>query len=104
MEPGDGPPTQPNGVVFDITAHKQAGLELERRGEELQTMLDLIPVGVAVAHDPQAQRIAISPRLAAMLRVPIPPGAGAGREGGALGGDPAGDGYDGRADRARSAQ
>ena len=57
------------GVVFDITARKQAELELERRRVELQTMLELIPVGVAVAHDPRAEHITLSPRLAAMLRV-----------------------------------
>ncbi|MCC6171772.1 MAG: PAS domain-containing protein [Gammaproteobacteria bacterium] len=57
------------GVVFDITARKQAELELERRRVELQTMLDLIPVGVAVAHDPRAEHITLSPRLAAMLHV-----------------------------------
>ena len=72
LEPGDGPAHQSIGVVFDVTARKRAELELERRGEELQTMLDLIPVGVAVAHDPRAERITLSPRLAAMLRVDAP--------------------------------
>lgn len=66
----DGAPSaQSIGVVFDITARKQAEFELERRRVELQTMLDLIPVGVAVAHDPRAEHITLSPRLAAMLRV-----------------------------------
>jgi PAS domain S-box-containing protein len=67
-EAGDGPAHQSIGVVFDITARKEAELELERRRVELQTMLDLIPVGVAVAHDPRAEHITLSPRLAAMLR------------------------------------
>jgi PAS domain S-box-containing protein len=68
-EAADGPAHQSIGVVFDITARKEAELELERRRVELQTMLDLIPVGVAVAHDPRAEHITLSPRLAAMLRV-----------------------------------
>ena len=72
LEAGDGPAHQSIGVVFDVTARKRAELELERRSEELQTMLDLIPVGVAVAHDPRAERITLSPRLAAMLRVDAP--------------------------------
>jgi PAS domain S-box-containing protein len=72
LESGDGSPHESIGVVFDVTARKRAELELERRGEELQTMLDLIPVGVAVAHDPRAERITLSPRLASMLRVDAP--------------------------------
>ncbi|MFO1455254.1 MAG: PAS domain-containing protein [Steroidobacteraceae bacterium] len=70
LRDADGAVTRQSiGVVFDVTARKQAEIELERRRVELQTMLDLIPVGVAVAHDPHAEHITLSPRLAAMLRV-----------------------------------
>jgi PAS domain S-box-containing protein len=57
------------GSVLDITDRKAVEEELRRRQGELQTMLDLSPVGVAVAHDPHAEHITLSPRLAAMLRV-----------------------------------
>jgi signal transduction histidine kinase/ActR/RegA family two-component response regulator len=40
---------------------------LERRRTELQTMLELIPVGVAVAHDARADRITVSPNFASVL-------------------------------------
>jgi PAS domain S-box-containing protein len=40
---------------------------VERQRTELQTMLDLIPVGVAVSHDAEGNRITVSPNFAAML-------------------------------------
>ncbi len=43
--------------------------ELERQREELQTMLDLIPVGVAIAHDPLCEHMSASARLAGMLHI-----------------------------------
>jgi signal transduction histidine kinase len=43
--------------------------ELERQREELQTMLDLMPVGVAIAHDPLAQQMSASSRLADLLHI-----------------------------------
>ncbi len=56
------------GLMIAVTlrawAHAQ---EVERKGAELQTMLDLIPVGVAVAHDPRGDQITVSPNFAAML-------------------------------------
>ena len=41
--------------------------ELVRQREELRTMLDLLPVGVAVAHDAQADEITVSPMFEEML-------------------------------------
>jgi len=41
--------------------------EAQRQREELETMLDLIPVGVAIAHDPLANEISLLPRFAAVL-------------------------------------
>ena len=44
--------------------------DLVRQREELRTMLDLLPVGVAVAHDPRALRVTYSPAFHAMLGRP----------------------------------
>jgi PAS domain S-box-containing protein len=44
--------------------------ELERRVTELQTLLEVSPVGIAVAEDPQCRRIVVNAALRAMLGVP----------------------------------
>jgi PAS domain S-box-containing protein len=59
-----------NGIVgmsIDVTERRLATEALQQHRQELQTMLDLIPVGVAIAQDPRADHIVISPRYAAML-------------------------------------
>ena len=60
------------GSVLDITDRKAVEEELRRRQGELQTMLDLLPVGVGIAHDPAAREITVSPALAKLLRVEDP--------------------------------
>jgi PAS domain S-box-containing protein len=44
-------------------------IDLQRRVTELQTLLDVIPVGIAVAHDPKCQRITTNPYFAELLGV-----------------------------------
>ena len=44
---------------------------VERQRTELQTMLDLIPVGVAVSHDVEGSHITVSPNFAAMLELRV---------------------------------
>jgi signal transduction histidine kinase len=44
--------------------------ELQRRAEELQTILDILPIGVAIAHDPQCRRITHNPYMSELLNVP----------------------------------
>jgi signal transduction histidine kinase/ActR/RegA family two-component response regulator len=44
--------------------------ELQSRADELQTILDIIPIGVAIAHDPQCHRITHNPYLSELLNVP----------------------------------
>lgn len=59
-----------HGVVCyfkDISPQVQVREEVLRQREELQTMLDVIPVGIAVAHDDQANRITVSPYLGRLL-------------------------------------
>jgi signal transduction histidine kinase/CheY-like chemotaxis protein/PAS domain-containing protein len=44
--------------------------ELQRRVDELQTILDILPIGVAIAHDHQCQRITHNPYMSELLNVP----------------------------------
>jgi signal transduction histidine kinase/ActR/RegA family two-component response regulator len=58
-----------DGVVMDITGTRNAELDLRRSTEELRTILDLIPAGVAIAHDAGGNQITVSPRFARILRI-----------------------------------
>jgi len=42
---------------------------LQRRVEEMQTLLDVIPIGIAITDDPACQRIRVNPALARLLRL-----------------------------------
>ncbi len=44
---------------------------LERRVSEMQTLLDVIPIGIAIAQDPQCQHIRANPALAKLLSLPV---------------------------------
>jgi signal transduction histidine kinase/ActR/RegA family two-component response regulator len=54
---------------MDITGTRNAELDLRRSTEELRTILDLIPAGVAIAHDAAGNEITVSPRFARMLGI-----------------------------------
>ncbi|AEH36500.1 PAS domain S-box protein [Halopiger xanaduensis] len=45
----DGEPQKFTGAVTDITERKRAQLQLERNNEQLETLFDVLPVGVIVA-------------------------------------------------------
>ncbi len=49
--------------------------DLQHRVNELQTLLDVIPIGIAITQDTACRRIRVNPALAKMLA--IPPGANA---------------------------
>jgi PAS domain S-box-containing protein len=44
---------------------------LQRRVSELQTLLDVIPIGIGIAEDPECRRIRANPSLARQLRMTV---------------------------------
>ena len=60
-----------DGIVMDVTGARRTELDLWRSSQELRTMLDLIPAGVAIAHDAKGERITVSPRFARMLAIDV---------------------------------
>ena len=57
------------GSATDITARKQAEDALQRRAEELQTLVDTLPIGVFFAHDPECRRVTGNRASHELLRV-----------------------------------
>jgi len=64
------------GMAHDITDIKRAqekilelNKELEERIVELQTLLDVIPIGIGIADDPQCERIQVNPYFAKALGI-----------------------------------
>jgi PAS domain S-box-containing protein len=45
--------------------------ELRSRVDEMQAILDIVPVGIAIAHDPECRRITHNPYLSEVLGVPV---------------------------------
>lgn len=73
-----------SSIARDITERKRTAVELqrlnrdlERRVDEFQTLLDVIPIGIAVADSPGCDHIWRNPSLNRMLQ--LEPGAGSGR-------------------------
>ncbi len=67
-----------SGIVSDITQRKQAqekivqlNRDLEHRVAELQTLLDLIPIGIGIAEDAACQYIKINASMSAQLGLAI---------------------------------
>ncbi|QYO62996.1 PAS domain S-box protein [Leptolyngbya sp. 7M] len=50
---------------------QQLNQQLSHRVTELQTLFDLLPVGVAIALDPECRTIRVNPYLSELTRVPI---------------------------------
>ncbi|MDZ8029241.1 MAG: PAS domain S-box protein [Nostoc sp. DedQUE11] len=76
------------GAAVDITDRKQAEAEiqllnqqLKERVNELQTLFELLPIGVATAEDPECTTIRVNPYLSQLIRVPIQANASLGAAG-----------------------
>ena len=73
-----GAPAGVVGISRDVTDRARAEAEirrlnrdLEERVADLQTLLDVIPVGIAVTFDAAASDLTINPAFAGMLGVPV---------------------------------
>ena len=72
----DGRLTKLAGVAFDVTEREEAKLEkkrLEQRIEStqqnLEAMVEILPIGFAIAHDPECKRITLNPVLRELFGV-----------------------------------
>ncbi len=59
------------GTVIDITEQKKAAEQMRRRAEENEKLMDLLPLGVFIAHDPECRRITGNRAGYELLRLPI---------------------------------
>lgn len=73
-----GTPRLVGGIAIDVTDLKTAEDQIARlnddlrhRIEELEALLNALPVGVFIAHDPLCRQITMNPAGAAMLRLPL---------------------------------
>jgi PAS domain S-box-containing protein len=73
-----GKPIRMVGVIIDITDLKRAEEEIGRlnhelrsRIDEMQAILDIVPIGIGVAHDPECRLITHNPYLSEVTGVPL---------------------------------
>ncbi len=78
MRDGTGKILGASVIAQDITARRRAGAEVTRlnkelqsRVDELQSVLKVLPVGLAIAHDPACRRLTLNPYLSDLLGVPV---------------------------------
>src|SRR5690606_22676050 len=70
--------------VAQFICRRRAEAEVERlsqdrqqRIEELQALMDALPVGIGIAHDPECRHVTLNPYCARLLGVPARPPDGA---------------------------
>jgi two-component system cell cycle sensor histidine kinase/response regulator CckA len=68
-----GRPSRLIGTSLDITDRKRLEEDLRRRAEELQTVMDVAPVALFIAHDPECRNVSLNGEGNALLD--FPPGA-----------------------------
>src|SRR5690606_34061057 len=56
---------------IDVEEHRRASSALRERAADLQTLLDTLPVGVFIAHDPACKRISGNRAAADLLQLPL---------------------------------
>jgi PAS domain S-box-containing protein len=73
-----GNPEYTIAIVRDISERKRAAEEIGRlnqelrsRVDEMQAILDIVPVGICIAPDPECRRIAHNPYMSEVLGVPV---------------------------------
>ncbi len=74
----NGNPLRVVGLAEDITDRKQAEAEIQqlnqqltRRVSELQTLFEVLPIGVAIGEDPECRVAHVNPCLSELLKVPL---------------------------------
>jgi PAS domain S-box-containing protein len=73
------------GTARDVTDEVDVHEQIVRQQEDLQTILNVLPVGVAISHDAQANSIEFTPYLTALFDVePGLDGSATGKEGSKL--------------------
>jgi PAS domain-containing protein len=67
-----------SGIITDISDRKRTEAKitalnraLERRVTELQTLFDVIPIGITIADDPNCQQVRINATYAETLSIPV---------------------------------
>src|SRR5438876_1181073 len=68
----DDPDTRLTGLAQQRRAAEEIdrlNTDVRRRVSELQTLLDVIPIGIAIADDPECRRIRVNPALAGLFRL-----------------------------------
>ncbi len=68
--------------IRDVTERKhteqrvlQLNADLRHRVEELETLLDVVPIGLVLADDPACQQLRVNPAFATLLGLPVDGGA-----------------------------
>lgn len=68
-----------NQLKVTETEIKELNQTLQRSVNELQTLFSVIPVGIAIADDPDCQSMRLNPALAKLLNIPGDPNGGEGQ-------------------------